>query len=340
MLAMTNRSVIASALREAIPRRSRLTGIVAAAGAALLFVSTLALAQTYPSRPIRMLVSGVGGSSNFAARLIGPSLSEKLGQQVVIDNRGFGIVAIEIAAKSAPDGYTFILNGSTLWLMPFMREGLSYDPLRDFAPVVLVIRAPNVLTVHPNVAARSVKELIALAREKPEALNYATSGSGNSNHLAAELFKSMAHVKMVQINYKGAAPALTELLGGQVQVMFPTPGSVDAYVKAGRLRALAVTSAEPSPLLPGLPTIAASGLPGYECVSLFAVFAPARTPAPFVDRINRDIVEILNTPETKERFLKAGVEVVGGTPAHAGATVKAEMARWGKVIRAAQIRDP
>jgi tripartite-type tricarboxylate transporter receptor subunit TctC len=287
-----------------------------------------------------MLVSGVGGSSNFAARLIGPSLSGSLGQQVVVDNRGTGIVAIEIAARSAPDGYTFILNGSNLWLMPFMREGLPYDPVRDFTPVVLVIRAPNVLTVHPNVAARTVNELIALAREKPDALNYAISGAGNSNHLAAELFRSMAHVKMVQINYKGAAPALTELLAGQVQVMFPTPGSVDSYVKAGRLRALAVTSTEPSPLLPGLPTVAASGLPGYECVSIFAVFAPARTPAAFVDRINGEIAAILNMAETKERFLRAGVEVVGGTPQLADATVKAEMTRWGKVIRDAQIRDP
>jgi len=316
------------------------TAIAGATSAALLFTAPIANAQTYPNRPIRMLVSGVGGSSNFAARLIGPALSEKLGQQVVIDNRGTGIVAIEIAAKSAPDGYTFILNGSLLWLMPFMREGLSYEPLRDFTPVVLVIRAPNVLTVHPSVAARSVQELIALAREKPGALNYATSGAGNSNHLAAELFRTMAHLKIVQINYKGAAPAITDLLAGQVQLMFPTPGSVDAYVKAGRLRALAVTSAEASALLPGLPTVAASGLPGYECVSLFAVFAPARTPAAFVDRMNREIGAILSTPETKERFLKAGVEVVGGTPQLAAATIKAEMTRWSKVIREAQIRDP
>ena len=295
--------------------------------------------QAYPTKPIRMLVSGVGGSSNFAARVIGPSLSASLGQQVVIDNRGTGIVAIEIAAKSAPDGYTYILNGSNLWLMPFLRDGLSYEPLRDFVPVSLVIRAPNVLAVHPGVAARSVKELIALARKKPGALNYATSGAGNSNHLAAELFKAMVNLKVVQINYKGAAPAITDLIAGEVQLMFPTPGSVDGHIKAGRLRALAVTSAEPSALLPGLPTVAASGLPGYECVSLFVVFAPAGTPAAFVARMNREIAAILDVPETKDRFLKAGVEVVGGTPREAHATVKAEMARWGKVIREAQIRD-
>lgn len=229
-----------------------------------------ALAQQYPAKPIRMMVSGVAGSSNFAARLIAPPLSSSLGQQVVVDNRGSCLVAIEIAARAAPDGYTIMLNGSTLWLMPFMRENLPYDPVRDFAPVILVIRAPNVLAVHPSVPVRSVKELIALAQSRPGELNYATSGAGNSNHLAAELFKASARVNMVQISYKGAAPAIIDLLAGQVQLMFPTPGSVEGYVKAGRLRALAVTSAEPSPLLPGLPTVASSGLPGYECVWLMA----------------------------------------------------------------------
>jgi tripartite-type tricarboxylate transporter receptor subunit TctC len=282
----------------------------------------------------------VGGSSNFSARLIAPGVSTNLGQPIVIDNRGTGILAIEIAAKAPPDGYTVILNGSNLWLMPFMRENLSYDPVRDFTPVALVIRAPNVLTVYPNVPARSVKELVALAQTKPGELNYATSGAGNSNHLAAELFKALARVKMVQINYKGAAPAITDLLAGQVQVMFPTPGSVDSYVKAGRLRALAVTSAEPSPLMPGLPTVASSGLPGYECVSLFAVFAPARTPRPVVERLNHAIVAVLNTPDIKERFFRAGVEVVGGSPQSMASTIKSEMTRWGNVIRDAGIKDP
>lgn len=318
-------------------------GVKVAAAASLglmVFASAGAFAQGYPTKPIRLLVSGVGGSSNFAARLVGPQLAAALGQQIVVDNRGTGIVAIEIAAKSAPDGYTFLLNGSNLWLMPFLREGLTYDPLRDFTPVVLVIRAPNVLTVHPGVPAGSVRELIALARERPGKLNYATSGAGNSNHLAAELFRAMAQVKMVQVNYKGAAPALTDLLAGEVQLMFPTPASVDAHIKAGRLRALAVTSAEPSALMPGLPTVAASGLAGYECVSLFAVFAPARTPARIVEQVNRAIVGVLDTPDIRERFLKSGNEVVGGTPQQALATIKAEMARWGSLIRDARIRDP
>src|SRR5436190_191412 len=217
---------------------------------ALAFATTTA-AQSYPTKPIRMIVSGVAGSSNFAARILAPQLSANLGQQVVVDNRGSGLVAIEIAARAAPDGYTIMLNASTLWLMPFMRDNLSYDPVRDFAPIILVIRAPNVLAIHPSVPAHSVKELVALAKAKPGQLNYATSGAGNSNHLAAELFKALAHVDMVQINYKGAAFAITDLIAGQVQVMFPTPGSVEGHLRAGKLRALAVTSAEPSALMPG-----------------------------------------------------------------------------------------
>ena len=312
---------------------------LATACACIVGVAHPATNSEYPVKPLRMLVSGTGGSSNFTARMIAPALSARLGQQVVVDNRGTGIVAIEIAAKAAPDGYTVILNGSNLWLMPFMHEKLSYDPVRDFAPVVLVNRAPNVLAVHPSVPVYSVKDLITLAQSKPGALNYATSGAGNSNHLAAELFKSMAHAKMVQVMYKGAAPALTGLLAGEVQLMFPTPGSVDAYVKTGRLRALAVTSAEPSPLMPGLPTVAASGLPGYECVSLFAVFAPAKTPAVLIERLNREIGAVLNMPEVKDRFFKAGVEVVGGPPQQLATTVRSEMTRWGKVIREAGIRE-
>jgi tripartite-type tricarboxylate transporter receptor subunit TctC len=286
-----------------------------------------------------MIVPGIAGSSNFAARLIAPPLSSALGQQVVVDNRGTGLVVIEAAARAAPDGYTLMLNASTLWLMPFMRENLPYDPVRDFLPVILGTRAPNVLAVHPGVPARSVKELIALAQAKPGELNYATSGAGNSNHLAAELFKSLARLNMVQINYKGAAPAIIDLLAGQVQVMFPTPGSVDGHIKAGRLRALAVTSAEPSPLMPGLPTVAASGVPGYECVSLGGLFVPAKTPAAIVDKLNREVAAVLAIPDVKERFLKSGVEVAGGSPQQLAAIIKSEMSRWGKLIREADIRD-
>lgn len=212
--------------------------------------------------------------------------------------------------------------------------------MRDFTPVILALRGPNVLAVHPGLPARSVKELIALAKERPGELNYATSGAGNSNHLAAELFKTSARVSMVQINYKGAAFAITDLLAGQVQLMFPTPASVEGHIKAGRLRALAVTSAQPSPLMPGLPTLAASGLPGYECVALSAVFAPAKTPPALVDRLNREIASVLANADVKDRFLKAGVEVVGGSPQHLAGVIKSEMTRWGKLIREAGIRDP
>jgi len=254
--------------------RFALTCVAAMTSAALQCAATVANAQTYPNRPIRMIVSGVGGSSNFAARLIGPALSEKLGQQVVIDNRGTGIVAIEIAAKSAPDGYTFILNGSLLWLMPFMREGLSYEPLRDFTPVVLVIRAPNVLTVHPNVAARSVQELIALAREKPGALNYGSSGIGGFGHISGELFCQLANVKMTHIPYKSSAPSLTDLISGQIQVLFNNMISTVPHVKANRVRALATTGAKRSPAPPDSATVGSSGNAGER---LAPVVASART---------------------------------------------------------------
>ena len=306
---------------------------------ALAFAGLTAAAQGYPTKPIRMIVSGVGGSSNFSARLIAPYLSGGLGQQVVVDNRGSGVVAIELAARAQPDGYTFILNGSNLWLLPFMRDKLPWDPVKDFAPVSCVITAPNILAVHPSVAARDVRELITLAKARPGALNYATSGTGNSNHLAAELFKAMAGLDMVQINYKGAAPASTDLIAGRVQVMFPTPGSVTQHIKAGRLRALAVTSTQPSPLLPGLPTVAQSGLPGYESVSIFGMFAPAGTPPAIVARMNREVARALAQADVKERILGSGVEPAPSTPEGFGTMIRTEMTRLGKLIKDAGIRD-
>ena len=298
-----------------------------------------ACGQQYPNRPVRMVVSGTGGSSNFAARLIAPGLSASLGQQLVVDNRGSGAVAIEIVARAAPDGYTLLMNGSNLWLLPFMRDRVPWDPIRDFAPLSLAIMAPNMLVVHPSLPVKSARELIAHAAARPGVLNYATSGIGNSNHLAGVLFKAMAGVDMVQINYKGAAIALSDLIAGQVQVMFPTPASVMAHVRSGRLKALAVTSAQPSPLLPGLPTVAATGLPGYESVSIFGAFAPAGTPPALVARLNREIVGALSNPDVRKIFFNAGVEVVGSSPGEFSAMIKAEMSRMGKVIKDAGIRE-
>jgi len=304
---------------------------------ALAALMPCANAQSYPDKPIRMLTSEAGGGSDFGARLVAQGMSTHLGQRVVVDNRG--MLAAEIAKHAAPDGYTLILYGSPLWLSPFLRDKLPYDPVRDYAPVSLVVSTPNVVVVHPGVPAQTIAELVALAKAKPGALNYSSASTGSTQHLAAELFKSMAGVNLVRIPYKGSGPALNAVIAGQVQLMFPSAGSATQHIKAGRLRALAVTTAQPSALVPGLPTVAASGLPGYESTSPFGVFAPLKMPAAIIARLNRDIARGLNDSEIKPRFTGAGVETVGSTPAELGAMVKSEMAKWGKLIREAGIRE-
>jgi len=292
--------------------------------------------QAYPAKPVRIVVTGVGSGGDFAARLIAQGVSPSLGQQIIVDNRGSGNLPAEIVAKSPPDGYTLCLSAAPLWITPFLRK-TPYDPVRDFAPVTLVVTSPNILVVHPSLPAHSVKALIALIRARPGALNYATSGIGGSGFLAAELFKSMARVDMVRVNYKSGGLALTELMSGEVQLFFANAGAVAPHMQSGRLKALAVTSAKPSPLLPGLPTISAGGLPGYELVSVQGIFAPARTPEAVVARLNQDIVPFLQRPDVKEKFLAAGMESLGSPPEVLAATVKSEMARLGKVIKAAGI---
>jgi tripartite-type tricarboxylate transporter receptor subunit TctC len=257
----------------------------------------------------------------------------------VVDGREGGVVVSDLVAKAQPDGYTLLLNGSAMWLLPYMRDNVPYDPVRDFAPITLAVSAPNILVVHPSVAAKSVKELIAIAKAKPGELNCATGNAGTSNHLAAELFKAMTGAMIVRIPYKGAAPAITDLLGGQVQLMFASASSVTSHIKSGKLRALAVSSLQPSALAPGLATIAASGVPGYESVAIFGILAPAKTPAPIVQKLSQSIVRVLHTPDVRERFFNAGSEIVGSTPEQFGAAIKAEMSRMGKLIKDAGIRD-
>ncbi len=303
------------------------------------FAAAQAAEQPYPSRPIRLVVSGVGGGSNFTARVIANGLSASLGQQVVVDGREGGVIAAETVARAAPDGYTLHLNGSQLWLLPFMRARVPYDPVRDFIPVTLAVSTPNILVVHPSVPVKSVRELIALARSKPGELNYATGNAGTSNHIAAELFKAKAGVNMTRIPYKGGGPAIIDLIAGQVHLMFGAALAVVPHVQSGRLRALAVTSAGPSALAPGLPTVAESGVPGYESVAIFGVLAPARTPPALVARLNSAIVGVLHQTEVRERLFKGGSEVVASTPEAFGAAIKAEMTTLGKVIRDAGIRD-
>ncbi len=294
--------------------------------------------QAYPVKPVRIVVTGVGSGGDFAARLIAQGISGSLGQQIIVDNRGSGNMPAEIVSKAAPDGYTLCLSAAPLWIGPFLRKA-SYDPVKDFSPVTLAVTSPNILVVHPSLPVKSVKELIALIRARPGALNYATSGVGGSGFLAAELFKSMVRANMVRVNYKSGGLALTELISGHTHLMFANAGAVAPHLKSGRLKALAVTSAKPSVLLPGLPTVAAGGLPGYELVSVQGIFAPARTPVTIIQRLNQEIVSFLQRPDTKERFFAAGVESLGSTPEELAATVKSEMERLGKVIKEAGIRD-
>jgi tripartite-type tricarboxylate transporter receptor subunit TctC len=309
---------------------------IAGAAASVTFVAA-ALAQDWPTKPLRMLTAELGGGSDLSARLIAQGLSGGLGQQVIVDNRVGGVIIADIAAKSAPDGYTLFTYSSTLWLIPFMRKETPYDPVKDFAPITLVGSSPMVLVTHPSVPAASMKELIALARAKPGELNFASGPSGAIPHLAGELFKAMAGINIVHIGYKGVGLAVTDVIGGRIQMMFPNASAALPQVKAGRLRAHAVTSAKPSALAPGLPTVAESGLPGYECVAMYAVFVPAKTPAALVKRLNKEIVDVLNRPDIREKFLTASTEIVASSPQGLADTMKSEMTRMGKVIKAAKI---
>ncbi len=302
--------------------------------AALLAVAATASAQPYPAKPVRIITAAAGGGSDFATRLIATPLGAALGHQVIVDNRG--LLAADIAAKAPADGYTLLLSGQTLWLLPFMRDSVASSE-NDFTPVALATSTANILAVHPALPAKSTKELLALARSRPGQLNYATSGAGNSVHLAGELFKAMAKLNVVRVNYKAASQALTDLIAGQTQFMFAVPGSSVPHIKAGRLRALATTSAKPSPLAPELPTVS-EAVPGFEMATRLAIFAPAGTPAPIVNRLSQEITKVLARPDVKEKFLASSIEPVGSTPEELGALVRAEIARMGKVIQAAGIR--
>jgi tripartite-type tricarboxylate transporter receptor subunit TctC len=294
-------------------------------------------AQPYPHKPIRMLTAEVGGSADFSARTLAQVLSVSLAQQVVVDNRPSGVIPPDIVAKAQPDGYTLLLYSNGVWTLPLM-QAAPYDALTAFAPVSLTSRSPNFVVVHPSVAAHSIRELVALAKAKPGQLNYGSGAPGAATHLAGELFKSMAGVDIVRIPYKGGGPALSALLGGQVQVMFPTAASVSPHVRTGRLRALAVTSAQPSPLFPDVPTVTASGVPGYVAEQNIGVFAPAKTPAAIVELLYREILGAVRKPEVKERFANAGVEPVGTTPQEFATVIKADVARMTILIKSSGIR--
>ena len=306
-----------------------------------LLASLIVCAQAYPNKPIRVLAPEAGGGVDFVARVIAREMSLSMGQQVVIDNRGGagGIIAGDTVVKSAPDGYTLLFYGPAIYLLPYLRERVPFDSAKDLAPVSLAVTTPNVMVVHPSLPVTSVRELIALAKAKPGQLNDAGANTGSSAHLTAELFKAMAGVNIVRVPFKGVGPALNALIAGQVHLMFPSAGSITPHVKSGRLRALAVTSAKPSALTPGLPTVAESGVPGYESVAVFGVFAPAQTPPDIIARIQREVARATGNPDVPKRFLAAGVEPVGSTPDEYASTIRRETAKWGKLIRDLGIRE-
>lgn len=295
-------------------------------------------AQNFPTKPIRIVTSEVGGGLDFVARLVAPGLTGNLGQQVIVDNRPSGVFTGSIVSRATPDGYTLLLNGSSFWLLPFLQNTVPYDPVRDFSPITLATNSPLILVVYPGLPVKSVKDLIALAKAKPGELNYSSSSLGTPQHIASELFKSMAGVNIVRIPYKGAGPAVAGLMAGEVQMSFSSAGAAAPHIKSGRLRALAVASAEPSALAPGLPTVASAGLHGFEAGSIWGFFAPAKTPVSLINRLQHEIVSVLNKADVKEKLLNATTEVVGSTPEKFASVIKADMLRGSQVIKAAGIR--
>ena len=295
------------------------------------------LAQSYPTKAVRFVVPyPAGGYYDLLARVIGAKLTENWSQPVVVENRvgANGMVGTDFVAKSPPDGYTILMGGiGPFGISPSLYAKMAYDPVRDFAPVIHVASAPNVLVVHPSVDARSVKELIALARSDPGKLTFSSAGSGSSQHLSAEMFNTMVGARMTHIPYKGSAPAVTATLGGQVSVLFGTMADVVAHIRADKLRALAVTSARRIPSLPDVPTMIEAGVPGFEATAWFGVFAPAAVPHDIIAKLNQDIGRILRLPDVLERISQQGsAEIVGGSPEQYGAFVRAEIAKWAKVV--------
>jgi len=296
-------------------------------------------APDYPDKPIRVILPGPpGGGADLLARLLSPALTASLGRTFIVDNRpgAGGLLGMDIAAKASPDGYTIVLgNSGPNAVIPGMRKTMPYDAVRDFIPVSLVASTVNLLVVHPSSAAKSVAELIQLARAKPQQLTFASGGSGQASHLAGELLKVNARIDVVHVPYKGSGPALADLLGGRVSFMFANIPSAMPQVAAGKLRALAVTSAKRSKLVPQFPTMAESGLPGYESVQWYGVLAPAKTPASIVSRLNAEIVKAVRAAPMQAQLAKNGFDAIGSTSSEFSAYIRAELAKWKSVIAAA-----
>ena len=309
----------------------------AALALAGLWIAAPVSAQPYPAKPIRVIVAfAPSGIADFAARSVSQKLSESLGVPVIVENRpgAGGITGAEVVAKSPPDGYTLLVTSISHTINPSVRKNLPFDAVRDFAPVTLITDAPNFLVVHPSLPVKSVKELIALARARPGQITYASSGAGTSTHLSGELFKSLARIDIVHVPYKGGGPAVIDLVGGHVQMMFSTLPSVLQQVRAGKLRGLAVTGARRFPAAQEFPTMIEAGVAGFEVSGWSGMFAPAGAPREAVSRLAAEIGKILRAPELKERFFVQGAEPVGNTPEEFAAFVLSEIAKWKKVVAA------
>ncbi len=299
-------------------------------------------AQAYPTKTVRVIVPyAPGGNTDFTARVIATKLTEVFGQQVVVENRPGGATNIgsDLVAKAPPDGYTMLMGGASNAINMSLYQKLPYDTLRDFAPVILCVKGANVLAVHPSLPAKNLKELIALAKAQPGKLNYASSGLGSSNQMAGELLKMMAKINIVHVPYKGNAPALTDLIGGHVEILFAGVPALVPHIKDGRIRAIAIGSLKRFQALPDVPTIDESGLKGYEATTWFGLMAPVKTPKEIVARWNTEVGKIIASREVSERFLNEGVEPMGGTPEQFGAFIRDEIAKYSKVVKAANLKS-
>jgi tripartite-type tricarboxylate transporter receptor subunit TctC len=305
------------------------------------FAAMTALAQSYPAKPIKIVVPyPPGGFNDTLGRTLAAKFTDAWGQPSFVENKPGGntLIGSDFVAKAAPDGYTLLVVAFPFAVTPSLIKAMPYDTLRDFAPVILAAQSPNLLVVNPQLPVKSVGELIALAKAQPGKLSYASTGNGSSNHISMELFKSMAGVDILHIPYKGSAPAVTDLLGGQVGVMFDNVPNVLPHVKAGRLRGLATTGTKRAALAPDIPTVAEAGVPGYEVTVWFGLVAPAGTPREIVQKLNAEVVKILAMPDVRERFLAQGVEPVGSTPEQFGEHIRGQMAKWSKVVQDAGVK--
>ncbi len=305
------------------------------------FAGMTVLAQSYPAKPIKIVVPyPPGGFNDTLGRTFAAKFTEEWGQPAIVENKPGAntLIGSDYVAKAAPDGYTLLIVAFPFAVTPSLIRNMPYDTVKDFAPVALAAQSPNLLVVNPSLPAKTVAELVAMAKAKPDSLSYASTGNGSSNHISMELFKSLAGVRIVHIPYKGSAPAVTDLLGGQVHVMFDNAPNFLHQVKAGRLRGLAQTGATRSSIAPDLPTVAEAGVPGYELTVWFGLVAPAGTPREVIQKLNAEVLKILAMPDVRERFLSQGVEPLGSTPEQFGDHIKAQMAKWGKVVRDAGVQ--